>query len=133
VAQQWTFAKAASSTDTAALTIKHRGSGACLTRGGLSTTNVWGRHLHGGDYALLFVNVGVVTADVTCDMACWAAAGLEPSRSFAVRDLWQNKSAGILSTAKAFTARALEPGGGVAMFRLTPLHGQPGFANEFGP
>jgi hypothetical protein len=110
--QQWAFDEQQ---------IMHRGSGACLTRGGLSTTNVWGRQLHNGDYALLFVNTGPVAMDVACGTACWAVAGLAgDGKTFAVRDLWQNRSAGTLTTAKTFIIPDLEPDGGVAMFRLSP-------------
>ena len=110
---------AATDTGTPTITIRHVGSGACLTRGGLSNTNVWGRQLHGGNYALLFINVGAVAADVTCSTACWAAAGIGSGKVFAVRDVWKGKSAGTLNTTDPFTVHSLQPGGGVAMFRLS--------------
>ena len=118
-AQQWSFDQVPGATH-GTNTIRHAGSGACLTRGGLSTTNVWGRQLHGGDHALLFVNTGAVAADVTCGTACWAAAGLASGTTFAVHDLWKNASAGTVCTADPFTVHALQPSGGVAMFRLSP-------------
>ena len=119
-AQQWAFGPVNGAGKGAnAITIKHRGSGACLTRGGLTTTNVWGRQLHGGDYALLFVNTGGEPVDVTCDKVCWAAAGLASGQTFAAHDLWKNASAGTLSTGEPFSVRALEPYGGGAMFRLS--------------
>lgn len=121
-AQRWTFA--GTKAGTRVITIKHQGSGTCLTRGGLSTTNVWGRELEGGDYALLFVNTGPAAADVMCDTACWAAAGLASGKKlikFAARDLWKKVSAGTLDPTEPFTVRGLEPGGGVAMFRLRPV------------
>jgi hypothetical protein len=136
VAQQWSFDEAPGAkgktkggangeangeTQGNPITVKHRGSGACLTRGGLSTTNVWGRHLHGGDYALLFVNVGAVATDVTCGTACWAATGLASGKTFTVKDLWNKTApADARSTAEPFTVHGVQPDGGVAMFRLTP-------------
>jgi hypothetical protein len=113
----------------------HTGSGA----------NVWGKLLPGGDFALGFVNNGDAAADVTCDAACFdvmfgsgsATATLEegaqaepagelaaeaPARpaGLAARDLWAHASAGALAAPYTFSAKALAPHGGVAVYRFTP-------------
>ena len=100
--------------------ILHRESGACLTRGGLESTNVWGRHLNDGSYAMLFLNSGAAATDVTCDASCWAKTGLPQRTSVvAVRDLWLHTAVGNHSTSDDLTVPQLEPDGGVAMFLLT--------------
>jgi len=55
-----------------------------------SCTNVWGRKLAGGAYALGFVNNGGYNATVTCDGACFAATGVTSGR-YTVRDLWAHQ------------------------------------------
>merc|ERR1712194_475905 len=113
--QQWSF-NGFNSTGS----IKHRSSGSCLTRGGISTTNVWGRALYDGSYAMLFLNTGPKPMDVTCGEECWAATGW-PARAttVAVRDLWNHTTIGTKLTSAPFTVSQMDPDGGVALFLLT--------------
>lgn len=114
--QQWSF-NGLNSTGS----IKHQASGSCLTRVGISTTNVWGRALHDGSYAMLFLNTGPNPMDVTCGEGCWAATGW-PARATTVevRDLWNHTVIGTRPTSAPFTVGQLDPDGGVALFLLTP-------------
>jgi hypothetical protein len=83
-----------------------------------SCTNVWGRKLAGGAYALGFVNNGGYNATVTCDGACFAATGVTSGR-YTVRDLWAHQDVGVVSAPFSFSAPV--PGGGFAnAYKLTP-------------
>ena len=48
--------------------------------------NIWSRPLANGDVALAMVNQGA-NATITCDMACFAAAGLGNAKKLKVRDM----------------------------------------------
>ena len=57
------------------------------------TTNIWGKRLSDGGFALLFLNVGVQPASLVCDEVCLRKlrippAGATPGRRFRVRDIW---------------------------------------------
>ena len=81
-------------------------------------TNVWGRKLSGGAFALGFVNNGGANATVACDAACFAATGVTAGR-FTVRDLWAHADVGTVQPPYAFSASV--PGGGFAnAYKLTP-------------
>ena len=71
--------------------------------GNLSNTNVWGKQLSNGSFALLFLNVGAAPSPpLACDARCvakvFAGPGGAPARStpapgarYAVRDLWSKR------------------------------------------
>ena len=97
--------------------------GACLTAGAAGTgANVWGRPLANGDLALTFINAGLVPADLICGAACIGSiSGWEPAQKLAVRDLWAHADMPTTTVAAGINISALEPSGGVRMFRLTPV------------
>ena len=99
--------------------VVHKGSGACLTRGGLTRTNIWSRSLSNGSFALLFLNAGSTAANVTCDRSCWAKAGVVDGSTVEVRDLWQHAELPSQTTNAPLTTE-LEPDGGVVLFKITP-------------
>ena len=52
---------------------------------GANVTNVWARPLTGSRLALFFFNVGPAATDITCDEACFKAAGVMPDTRYEVR------------------------------------------------
>jgi len=62
----------------------------------LHSVNVIARPLKGnsGSWAVLFVNVGQQTSDITCDAACLLNIGYYNNTTFKVRDLWLHKDEG---------------------------------------
>lgn len=83
-------------------------------------TNVWGRQLSGGAFALGFVNNGGAAANVTCDAACFAQLRVPAGvTQLKVRDLWAHADLGTLSAPFSFTA-PVNGTGFAALFKLTP-------------
>ena len=83
-------------------------------------SNVWGRSLSGGVFALGLVNNDVNTANVTCAADCFAAVlkGAMPS-ALRVRDLWQHADIGSISPPFSFSA-TIAGGGAAGVYTLTP-------------
>jgi hypothetical protein len=107
-------------------TVTH--NGLCLTAGaggganGTAVANIWGKTLSDGGLALVFINADkVLSANLTCDAACLGIAGWEPAQKLAVRDLWAKADAAPTTAAVGISVTNLEPSGGVAMFKLTPV------------
>ena len=107
-------------------TVTH--NGLCLTAGaggganGTAVANIWGKTLSDGGLALVFINADkVLSANLTCDAACLGIAGWEPAQKLAVRDLWAKADAAPTTAAVGISVANLEPSGGVAMFKLTPV------------
>jgi hypothetical protein len=118
--QQWSFVPNDMGRDDAGGgSIRHKDSGTCLTRGGMTHTNVWSRQLSNGSFGLLFLNAGPTAANVSCDRSCWTKMGLVDATIVAVRDLWQHIELPSRTTEAALTAE-LEPDGGVALYKITP-------------
>lgn len=86
-------------------------------------TNVWGRKLSGGDFALGFVNNGATGVNVTCDATCFQAlfkGSPSPTTALKVRDLWKHQDVGFVGPA-AFSYTAFVDGDGSAsVVRLSP-------------
>jgi hypothetical protein len=80
--------------------------------------NIWSRPLANGDVALAMVNQGA-NASITCDEACFRAAGLGTSKTVKVRDMIAHADLPELSPPFELTAR-VEGRGTAAAFRLTP-------------
>jgi alpha-galactosidase len=83
-------------------------------------TNVWGRSLRSpaGAVALAMVNNGAGAANVTCDARCFGDL-LDPSRAYAVRDLWAHAALPQLAGGGALTLDV--PGdGGCRLVTLSP-------------
>ena len=81
--------------------------------------NIWSRPLANGDVAMAMVNQGV-NASVTCDQACFSAAGLGSAKKIKVRDMIAHADLAELSP--PFELKATVPGqGAAAAFRLTPV------------
>eukprot|EP01045_Picozoa_sp_COSAG04_P009328 COSAG04_NODE_537_length_12906_cov_3.938705_4_plen_111_part_00 len=88
-----------------------------------SGTNVWGKRLPQGAFALAFVSNEDKPTDVTCDAACFAniTAGSAAPTALTVRDLWTHEThPAPLKPPYSLTAEALPPHGGVAVYKLTP-------------
>ena len=109
--------------DGATLSLNVDGVSLCVTMGdGADATNVWGRPLSAGAWALTYLNVGYAPADVSCGYEdCLAATGWAPDQKLYVRDLWAHADLPQIVAASGLNASQLVPSGGVAMFKLTPV------------
>jgi len=84
-----------------------------------SCTNVWGRVLSQGSYALGFVNNGPSAANITCGPACFAALNVT-AKALLVRDVWAHQDIGKLVPPFSFSA-PVNGSGFAALYKLTPL------------
>ena len=90
-----------------------------------SCTNVWGRELAGGRRALVFINNGPATANVTCDLTCFRRMGMYDAGVYRVTDVYD--AARSPATLKpynvgsyTFTA-SVDGDGGSRAFALDPV------------
>jgi alpha-galactosidase len=85
-----------------------------------NSTNVWGRQLSGGKFALGFVNNAGSAAKITCDGSCFDALNISSSvAALKVRDLWAHADVATLTRPFTFTA-AVNGSGFAAAYKLTP-------------
>jgi len=84
-----------------------------------SGTNVWGRALNDGSFAVVFLNNNGKATDITCDQTCFSMMKYPASQKLSVRDLWAHQDAGVI-TPTTFTAKAVPGQGGCAVFKFTP-------------
>ena len=77
------------------------------------TNEVWAGPLEGGAYAVVLLNRGTASANVT---ASWSDFGLDPSKAADVRDLWMMKDLGKM----ADSVTAVVPSHGSVMYKITP-------------
>ena len=82
-------------------------------------TNVWARPLSNGDVALAFLNNGAANTSVTCDAACFAAAGLADAAGRRVRDLLAHADLAPLAPPFSVTM-PVGAAGAAAAIRLSP-------------
>eukprot|EP01060_Flectonema_neradi_P004668 TRINITY_DN13041_c3_g1_i1.p1 TRINITY_DN13041_c3_g1~~TRINITY_DN13041_c3_g1_i1.p1 ORF type:complete len:407 (+),score=72.64 TRINITY_DN13041_c3_g1_i1:45-1223(+) len=83
-----------------------------------SPTNVWGRILSNGDFALMFFNVGSTSSDVTCDSACFGKLKVANIGGSTCHELW---STSVMTISKDESVSVTLPAnGGHAMYRCTP-------------
>lgn len=89
-----------------------------------SCTNVWGRELHDGSWAMALLNNGADNATVTCDEACFNQTSLPTGAGAAVvvRDLWAHANVTVLRwTPAGYSWNVTVPGdGGVVTVRMIP-------------
>ena len=86
-----------------------------------NSTNVWGRQLSGGKFALGFVNNAGAAAKITCDGSCFDALNISSSvAALEVRDLWAHADVATLTRPFTFTA-AVNGSGFAAAYKLTPV------------
>ncbi|XP_062508332.1 probable alpha-galactosidase [Corticium candelabrum] len=83
-------------------------------------TNVWGRELADGSWALVFLNAGTSAANITCDATCFTSTGFDSSTKLSVTDLWMHTENGT-TTGGGFTAMNVPADGGSVMIKLTRL------------
>ena len=77
------------------------------------TNEVWAGPLEGGAYAVVLLNRGTATANIT---ASWSDFGVDTSKEADVRDLWQMKDLGNMKGSVTATV----PSHGVVMYKITP-------------
>jgi hypothetical protein len=98
-------------------------SGFCLTATSPSSagacTNVWSRPLSDGSVAMAMLNNGGSSSLVTCDAACFAAAGLSSASSLKVRDIVNHVDLPALSPPFNLVSNVTGLGG-ASGFRITP-------------
>ena len=98
--------------------------GNMVLNNGTSTTNVWSRLLMDGSRAMVFMNVGNYTQDVSCDVGCFEKAGFY-NVSVQVFDYWNDmKFIGNVSTSETFTVKGLSAVSGFAMYKMTPYYNE---------
>jgi len=91
------------------------------------SNTIWARNLSDGSVAMVFVNEGEFTRNVTCADKCWSGLPFKKGTRLAVRDLWAHAlAAGVHSdgpTAIAGTPYSAFVGGfgESRMFKLTPV------------
>ena len=95
------------------------GNGSCVGAAPRDDKNVWGRRLVDGSWALALANFNRSAQMVTCDAACFAAAGFNATRVLRVRDLWARTDNGTV-VAGAGLSVALPGGGASAFVRVFP-------------
>jgi alpha-galactosidase len=83
-----------------------------------SQTNIWGRELADGSWAIVFLNAGTVDSNITCDATCFAATGFDSSTNLSVRDLWTHTENGT-ATGGGYTAENVPGNGGSVMIKVT--------------
>jgi len=83
-------------------------------------TNIWGRALDDGSFAVVFLNNSPKDMDITCDNACFAQMKFNPTVKLVVRDLWQHKNVGVI-TPGTYAASGVPANGGCAMFIFKPM------------
>jgi hypothetical protein len=94
----------------------------CLSASAAPCTNVWGRKLSKGDFALGFVNNAASPTNVTCDSACFKNLldGDTRASAITVRDLWSHKTVAVLHETTSFTA-TVDGDGSASIFLLSFL------------
>lgn len=104
-------------------TVRSSDGALCMTVGdNADGTNVWGRPLSGGAWALTYINTGMDAADASCDFnGCLSGTGWEADQLVSVRDLWAQADVGNFTAGAGFNVSALPAQGGVAMFRMAPI------------
>jgi hypothetical protein len=109
----------------------NNGNGQCLTVGGTlaNRTNVWGRPLVDGSWAVAFINVGLTASDITCDYAsCLSGTGWEADQLVSVRDVWNAAELGVFPVSGGWNVTALDADGGVVLVKMTPYFNTTGDA-----
>jgi len=81
-------------------------------------TNVWGRQLFDGSWALVFINVAPVPMNVTCDRSCFQRMGFPAEATLQVRDLWLHQELGQ-TKASLYTVKAVPEEGGSMMLKFS--------------
>lgn len=96
----------------------------CLQATEMSCSNVWGRKLSGGEFALAFVNndSSAPSQSVTCDESCFSSLlnGTSSITSLKVRDLWAHADIGTISSPFSFSFN-VNGSGFASAFKLTPV------------
>jgi alpha-galactosidase len=92
--------------------------GNLLTAKRFHRTNIWGRQLKSGSWAVVFLNSNSEDTPLTCDRACFDQMNFQ-TNTVSVRDLWTHTYNGTTTT-DLFTV--LVPGeGGSVMVRFDPI------------
>jgi len=86
---------------------------------GSSGTNVWGRALDDGSFAVVYLNNNPKDQDIACDQSCFGLMKFTAPKLL-VRDLWNHQDVATISPGN-FTAKAVPGNGGCSMFRFTPI------------
>lgn len=75
-----------------------------------STTNVWGKPLKGGDWAVIFLNNANSATVITCDSNCFKQMGFKPTDTLNIHDLWKHQDIGT-TTANTYSIHVPGKGG----------------------
>ena len=86
---------------------------------GVNGSNVWGRPLADGSWAVVFINVGEKQTDVGCDQDCFAVMGFDGQLPVQARDLWAHID--LKPFSPPHISLSIAPNGGVAMLKVSQL------------
>jgi hypothetical protein len=86
----------------------------------VSQTNIWGRELADGSWALVFLNAGTADSNITCDATCFTATGFDNSTNLSIRDMWTHTENGT-TTGGGYTAENVPGNGGSIMIKVTRI------------
>lgn len=103
---------------------------------GASVTNIWGRPLSTGGWAVLFFNNDSGAMDITCDLGCFKVSwnsptfntisplflllfssnsqtmGYDSSATLNIRDVWAHTNNGTVTVSDGYTVSSIPPNGG---------------------
>lgn len=119
--EQWAMNTSVNPAGLPGVMFVNQDSGYCLAATGADTTsctNIWARPLSDGGVALGFLNNGNDATTVTCDAACFAAAGITPATApngVAVRDMIAHTDNGVLLPPFQVAVNVTGGGGGAAL------------------
>jgi len=82
-------------------------------------TNIWGKALDDGSFAVVFLNNFPQVMNITCDQACFEQMKFKPGVQLTVRDLWQHKDIDNIAPG-TYTATGVQGGGGCVTLKFTP-------------
>jgi len=97
-------------------------SGGCITVGGTTvSTNVWGRPLMDGGWAVAFLNAESTPVSMTCSSECLGMTGWDQNQVIHVRDLWAKMDLAPTTVSKGVSVSNVEANGGISLLKLTPF------------
>jgi len=96
-----------------------RVAGQALNISASNSVNVIARPLKDSSWAVVFVNVGTLPSDITCDSKCFMLMGFSSTTRLRVRDLWTHREEPAISG--SYTAHGILGGGSSKMVSFTKL------------
>lgn len=84
----------------------------------VTPTNIWGRELTDGGWAVIFINDGPIPTNIICRYDCLEAMGLQ-NKTISVRDLWLHQHIGTITIDNPyFTVHNVHEKGGSVLVKM---------------